>query len=76
MKANLQEPSPWPMRVFLIVILILFVFLSTRSCAPTVRIMPEGCKPAKKVKHEMVEPTYEKHKVAQIRDFDKRMKRR
>jgi hypothetical protein len=38
--------------------------------------MPDGCKPAEKKKYKMVEPTYEKHKVAMMRDFDKTIKRR
>jgi len=42
---------------------LLAILILLGSCSPTVHIMPEGCKPEKKVKRTMVEPeaTMEKY---------------
>ena len=67
-------------RQLLISILILaIVLLVAFSCAPTHKmVMPTGCKPPKKVKHEMVVPTTHKHekkfmvyKPKTMYDYDK-----
>ena len=45
--------------------LILLIILMLTSCTPTSKmVMPDGCKPAKKAKYEMVkpEPTIERKK--------------
>jgi len=51
-----RNSSPWPMRIFLTVVVVLMVLFSTLCSCTSTMVMPDNCKPPKKKEYQMIEP--------------------